>query len=115
MMSLFVEQFGEHNLETMVTNEEHHCVLCQSKLIELTQYLELGSESILAIVAHPSYLLVSKANTGIVGSSDLKSLGVVEGNLKEISQYHIFIGWLDRHLEGRDLVCLALQENNQGS
>ena len=39
MMSLFVEQFGEHNLETMVTNEEHHCVLCQSKLIELTQYL----------------------------------------------------------------------------
>ena len=69
----------------------------------------------MAIVAHPPYLLVSKANTGIVRSSDLKRFGVVEGNLKEISQYHIFIGWLDRHLEGRDLVCLALQENNQGS
>merc|ERR1711971_118488 len=52
-------------LETMVANEEHHCVLCQSKLVELTQY--------------PPYLLISKANTGIVGSSDLKGLGVVEG------------------------------------
>merc|ERR1712212_1097838 len=52
-------------LKPMVTNEEDHCVLCQTKLIELTQY--------------PSYLLVSKANTGIVGSSDLKGLGVMEG------------------------------------
>ena len=41
------------------------------------------------IVTHPSYLLVSKANTGIVGSADLKGLGVMESYLKEIAHVHI--------------------------
>ena len=29
-------------LEAMVANEEDHCVLCQTKLSELTQYLQLN-------------------------------------------------------------------------